>query len=301
MIAIASTTAGHSALIVIDQDRTDAVLVNVYGQSAFLQQADVQPMTGQVEDLGLEATFDEADFPAGMANVPELGVKPEIGDAAFASQQVVARKLAATKVISDELADEAPMDIFDFYQDAIEQRFAYLIDYHALNGGAWAGSEGLLPALTALGTGIVTETNNPRQDSSNMLAHVEENGFLPSGFIFDIRKKQHFRDQLDTTGRPIFVPAPTEGGIATLHGEQVNFLGGGLFRVGAGMVRGFAGDFSRYRIGLRREINARVFDQGIVGGVNLIEQNAKALRVEMRIGAKVRDAEAFSVLRTPLV
>ena len=294
---MASTTGGHSALVPIPQPRADEVLVNVYGQSAFLQQADVQPMTGQVEDLGLEATFDEADFPAGMANVAELGAKPEIGDAAFASQQLVARKMAATKVISDELADESTLDIFDFYQTAIEQRFAYLIDYHAMNGGYWAGTEGLLPAVAAAAN-IVTESNNPRQDSSDMLARVEENGYLPSGFVFDIRKKQQFRDQLDTTGRPIFVAAPTEGGIATLHGEQVNFLGGGLFRVGAGMIRGFAGDFSYFRIGIRQQITARVFDQGTVGGVNLIEQNAKALRVEMRLGCKVRQSEAFSILRT---
>ena len=296
---MASTTAGHSALI--PMTKTQNVLVNVYGQSAFLQQADVQPTTEPVVDLGLEATFEDADFPAGMANVAELGVKPEIGDAAFQDSQLVVRKMAATKVISDELSEDSVLDVFNFYQEAIEQRFAYLIDFHALNGGGWAGSEGLLPALTALGSGVVTETNNPRQDSSDMLAHIEENGFVPTGFIFDIRKKQDFRDQLDTTGRPIFVPAPTEGGIATLHGEQVNFLAGGLFRVAPGEVRGFAGDFSNYSIRIRSQIDARIYDQGIVGGVNLIEQNAKALRVEMRLGAKVRNAEAFSVLRTPAV
>lgn len=297
---MAATTTGHSALIPVEGPNGN-IVVNVYEQSAFLQQADVQPMTGSVEDLGLEATFEETDFPAAMANVAELGTKPEIGDASFASQQIVARKMAATKVISEELEEDSVEDIFAFYQEAIEQRFAYLIDYHALNGGGWAGSEGLLPALTALGSGIVPETNDPRQDSSDMLAVIEENGFLPSGYIFDIRKKKDFRDQLDTAGRPIFLPSVNEGGISTLHGEQVNFLRGGLFRVAASEVRGFAGDFSRYAIRIRQEVRANVYDQGIVGGINLIEQNAKALVCEMRLGAKVRDAEAFSVLRTPAV
>lgn len=296
---MAATTTGHSALIPVETSQN--VIVSVYEQSAFLQQANVQPMSGPVEDLGMEANFDATDFPAGMANVAELGVKPEIGDAAFQNSQLVARKMAATKVISEELENDSIIDIFGFYQQAIEQRFAYLIDFHALNGGAWAGSEGLMPALTALGTGIVPETADPRADSSEMLALVENEGYLPSGFIFDIRKKQDFRDQLDTTGRPIFLPAATEGGISTLHGEQVNFLRGGLFNVAPGAVRGFAGDFSQYRIGILQEIRANVYDQGIVGGVNLIEQNAKALVVEMRLGAKVLNAAAFSVLQTPAV
>lgn len=295
---MAATTTGHSALIPVDQ-ATEA-MVNVYGQSAFLQQADVQATTSAVVDLGLEATFDETDFPAAMANVAELGTKPEIGDASFAGMQLVVRKMAATKVISEELEEDSVLDIFSFYQQAIEQRFAYLIDFHALNGGAWAGAEGLLPVLTASAAdNIIPETANPRQDTSDMLAAVENGGYDPTGFIFDIRKKQDFRDQLDSAGRPIFVPSVNEGGISTLHGEQVNFLRGGLFRVAANEVRGFAGDFSQYAIRIKNEIRANIYDQGIVGGVNLIEQNAKALVVEMRLGAKVMTPEAFSLLQTP--
>lgn len=290
-----ATTSNHAALV--PTRRAEEIIGSVYEQSVMLQLADVQPMSSLVEeDLYLDP--ESITWPAGMENVAELGTKPEVGDITTASRQIVAREIAATKVLSKRVANYSVVDLVAAYQDWIEQRFRFLIDYHALNGGGWAGSEGLLPAVAAAGHEITKPATSadPKALTSQMLAQVEENGFTPSGFIFDIREKVEFRDIEDSSGRPIFYESMTSGSPSTLWGVPASFQRSNLFGTAAGQLRGVVGDFSQYRIGILEQVTAQRFDAGIVNGVNLIEQNAIALRVEMLLGARVENADAFSTL-----
>lgn len=290
-----ATTANHAALV--PARRAEEIIGNVYEESVMLSLCDVQPMSALVEeDLYLDP--EAITWPAGMENVAELGTKPEVGDIATSSRQIVAREIAATKVLSRRVATYSVVDLVAAYQDWIEQRFRFLIDYHALNGGGWAGSEGLLPAVSAAGHQITKPATSPDMKAltSQMLAEVEENGFTPDGFIFDIREKAEFRNLEDQSGRPIFYESMTAGSPSTLWGVPTSFQRSNLFGTAAGNLRGIVGDFSQYRIGILEQVSAQVFDSGIVNGVNLIEQNAIALRVEMMIGARVQDADAFATL-----
>lgn len=297
------TTLTHASLVPVET--TQDVIASIYGQSALLQQVDTQPMSGLIEE---NVTVDQAalaaSIPMAGANVAELGEKPAItGAPPFPSSQMVARKMAVTMVISDELKTYSVIDIFDFYRNAIEQKFAFWIDYYGMNGGAWAGSEGILPAvelLPAASGHVVPETADFFQDSSDMLSAIEEDGRNPSGFIFDIRKRRSARDARDADGRPLYQQSFAEDIPPSLHGLATNFLGDGVFTVAPDAVRGVAGDFQRaMRIGILEQITADIATTGEVDGINLFVENAAALRVEMKLGSKVKDARALAVLRQP--
>lgn len=298
-----ATTSNHSSLVpaVTTQD----VLASIYDQSALLQQCDSQPMSGLVEN---NVTVDQAalaaSIPTAGANVAELGTKPTIDPSeVFIDSTMVARKMAVTLVVSDELRDYSVIDIFDFYRTAIEQKFAFWIDFYGMNGGSWAGGEGILPAVSELPAAsghVVEESADFFRDSSDMLSAIEEDGRNPTGFIFDIRKRKDARNARDGEGRPLYQTSYAEDIPPSLHGLATNFLGDGVFTVAPDAVKGVAGDFQRaMRIGMLEQITADIFNSGIVGGINLIEENASALRVECKLGAKVKDARALSVLQTP--
>lgn len=280
----------------IPQEKSYDVVASVYDQSAILQLADVRQMAAAVEDVVTAGAF---TFPAGMSNVAELGVKPSM-DGTLASYQLVAQKMAVFVIVSDELLAESAIDIIDFYQDAIEQQMAKLIDTHAILGGGPFGTENLAAASTAAGGNhVVVETSDRSKDLSKMLTAIEDEDLSPNGFLSARRLKSELRDLRDTNNRPLYLDSLTSDTPDQIYGEPIYYLGRGVFPNGLNDVQAIAGDFSQYLVGIRDELTFSLHNEGTVGTTNLLEQNAVALRAEMRIGAKVISNKAFARLNNP--
>ena len=294
------TTNNHA--LGIPQDRSIEVIANIYEDSAAMQLADVRQMTSAAQEIVSMGTF---SFPTGMNLVAEAGAKPET-TGGLTSATITANKLATYVMVSDELLAESEIDLLEFYQDAITQRMAFLIDQMVL--GAGANSNGAFgtanPASAATTAGgnhvqvLAGTFASPTVAIDKFTAaynSVEADDFIPDGWLIQRPLKGSFRSLTQTTNMPLLVENFQGDVPDTLWGEPVYFLGRGVFpTAAASVVRAIVGDWSQYVIGVRDELTFSLHNEGTLGGVSLLETNQTALRAEMRIGAAVLSNAAFA-------
>ena len=276
--------------LAIPADTQYEVAVDIYGQSAMLQLADVRQMTSAVEDHVVAGDF---NWPAGMANVAEGAAKPTV-DGGLDSWQIVANKMAVFVIVTDELLAESAVDIVQYYRDAISQRMSQLIDLHAIHGGGPFGTESLVngaASTVTIGTGV-----DIASDFAATLAAVEDADHAPSGFLSARRLKSQLRDLRDLNQRPVYNESLTADTPDQVWGEPIYYIGRNMFPNDLSAVQAVAGDFSRYIIGMREQLTFSLHNEGTVDGINLLESNQTALRAEMRLGAKVTTGDAFALL-----
>lgn len=285
--------------LAIPPAKTFEVVSNVYGESAILQLTGVRQMIAATEDV---VTFGSLTLPAGATNVAEAAVKPET-TTTLSSYQLVAQKMATFVIFSEELlAEGTGVDLIELHRDVIEQRFALAIDQHALGltGGPF-GSENLAAAATAAGaghtvvlTGTIAAPTAVHTAVASAMGAVEGKDYAPNGILLKRRLKGVLRTTT-TTGSPVVQATITDDIEPTMYGEPVYFLGRAAFPAdAASTIQGVVGDFSQYVVGIRDELRFSLHNEGTVAGVNLLETNQVALRAEMRLGAKVLDANAFA-------
>ena len=305
---MAVLTRTNQALAIPSEKQYD-VVANVYDSSAVLQLADVRQMRAAVEDVITAGSF---TFPAGMSNVAEAAAKPQ-ADGTLGSYQLVAQKMAVFVIVSDELLAESAIDIIEYYQDALTQQFAKLIDVHALAGGGPFGTENLGAAATAAGGahvqvlgGTIAAPTNVHIAVRDAIGAIETDDQAPNGALLARALKAVLRAANDSQNRPLMMESITQDMPDQLYGEPAYFLGRGAFPTSAAnSLRGVVGDFSQYVIGIRDELSFSLHSEGSLttaaGGVavNLLEQNLTALRAEMRLGAKVLTNTAFARVNNP--
>ena len=286
--------------LAIPASKSFDVVANIYGESALLQLADVRQMSAAVEDVVTAGSFTFGNG-TNVFNVAEAAAKPET-TGTLSSYQLVAQKMATFVIVSEELLAESAVDIVGFYQDVIEQRFALAIDQFALGltGGPF-GSENLAAAATAAGAGhtvvhggTIAAPTGTHTAVASALGAVEGKDYAPNGILLARRLKGVLRTTT-TTGTPVVQATVTDDIEPTMYGEPVYFLGRAAFpTAAASTITGVVGDFSQYVIGIRDDLSFSLHNEGTVAGINLLETNQVALRAEMRLGAKVLDANAFA-------
>lgn len=268
-----------------------------------MQLADVRQMTAAVEDIVTAGTF---TWPAGMSNVAEAGVKPTF-DGTLASLQLVAQKMAVALIVTEELLAESAVDLVDFYQQAIVQRMAQLIDVCALTGSGPFGTENVGAAATAAAgahiqviTGTMAAPTAQHLSFSKAIGSIESDDFQPNGILAQRSFKGDLRVLADSQNRPLYVESLTSDTPDLLYGQPIYYLGRGAFPTpAASTLRAVIGDFTQYIVGIRDELTFSLHNEGTIGGVNLLETNQVALRAEMRLGAKIVDNKAFARINNP--
>jgi HK97 family phage major capsid protein len=212
------------------------------------------------------------------------------------------------------LIKESPIDIIQFYSDAITQQMAKLIDVHGLAGGGPFGTENLAAAATAAAgahiqayTGTIAAPTGLLAAYTNAFNAIEADDFAPSGWLVARPEKGKLRGLNDSTGRPLLAESFQSDVPDSLWGEPTYYLGRGVFPTGANALRAVVGDFSEYVIGIRDELTFSLHNEGTIWldaataatEVNLLQSNLTALRAEMRLGAKVMNNLAFARINQP--
>lgn len=318
MAVIHTRTAGSSAGQfggAIPQDKSFEVVANIYEDSAMLQVADVRRMTSAVQDVITAGTL---NFPAGLGNVAETSQKP-VADGALSSYQLVANKMAVFLLVSDELLAESAVDIVSFYQDAITQEMAKRIDTYAALGGANTpfASNAAGSATTAGGNhvqvigGTLAAPTLILDKLTGAYNSIEADDYIPTGWLIQRSLKGLLRSSNDSTGRPLLTENFQGDVPDTIWGEPAYFLGRGVFpTVAANSLRAVIGDFSQFVIGIRDDLEFSLHSEGVVeiagtpntwgaNQINLLQQNVKALKAEMRLGGIITAAAAFARLNSP--
>jgi HK97 family phage major capsid protein len=120
---------------------------------------------------------------------------------------------------------------------------------------------------------------------------VAEDGFAVNGFVSSPGLQWQLIGARDAQGRPIYGPGFADGQPGTLYGLPLSeSLNGGFDATAAKVI---TGDWSKAIVGIRQEMRAELFDQGVISDadgkviLNLMQQDSKAMRFTMRLGWQV--------------
>lgn len=233
-------------------------------------------MTAKQAKMAVLASLPEAYWVSG-----DNGLK-QTTKLAWANKFITAEELAVVVPIPQSVLEDADYDIWAEVRPRVIEQFYKKIDQAIINGTDKPTSWGdaIIPAATTKGY-AVTGTANLYNDISDAMTMVELAGYDVTGILGGVGAKGLFRKGLlDDSGQPLQASEVTE--------LPRSFAKNGAFDETVAKL--IVGDFKQAVYSIRRDIEFKVFDTGVVtdsdGNViyNLLQQDMVALRVTMRLG-----------------
>lgn len=213
---------------------------------------------------------------------------------------ITAEEIAVIVPVPDAVISDADYDIWAEIRPQIVEAFGRKIDAAMLFGidkpASWP--TGIVPAAVAAGNAVTLGTGVDLYDDllapGGVIALVEEDGYLVNGHIGAISLRARLRGLRDNEGRPLFnnVPGMPISPYA-IDGEPIIFPRNGVFQDaqlagdGAELI---SGDWDKARFAIRQDLTFEIFKEGVISDgdgkvlLNLMQQDAKAVRVVMRLG-----------------
>ena len=203
--------------------------------------------------------------------------------------------------VPDAVADDIDTNIWDDAMPYLIEAFGRLVDSAVFFGtNAPASFPTNINAAAAAAGNNFTEASTAAQggffgDLDSLYGLVEADGFDVSGFVAARSARSRLRTARDTTGQRTD-SGRASGDLASVDGLPVVYPMRGLFPSGGGAgtnVRLFAGDWTQFVIGIRKDITVDVFREGVIqdqaGAIvyNLMQQDMTAIRLTFRLGWQV--------------
>ena len=294
------TKTGAEALI--PEEYSPEIFKSAVENSTILRLARRLPnMARGVRSLPVMSALPIAYFVDGTPSTPpnnSVGMKQETS-AEWKNKNIYAEELAVIVPIPQSVLDDANYDIWGEIKPYIGEAFGKALDAAILFGtnapASWPTN--LLAGATAAGNTIALGTGGDLYDdlmgASGLIALVEEDGFLPTGYIADITMRGKLRGLRDTTtGLPIFRPTMEgmqAGTSYSLDGQPIYFPMTDVIDVTKALM--FAGDWQKLVYAFRTDLSYKILDQAVIqnpvtGDIvyNLAQQDMVALRAYMRFG-----------------
>jgi HK97 family phage major capsid protein len=258
-------------------------------------------------------TFRRVTMPRGAVEMPVLSVLPtaywvgasdtgrkQTSEQNWENVTLTARELAVIVPIPVAVVDDATVDLWAEIRPRIAEAFGIKVDAAALFGtdspSGWGDS--IVEAAIAAGneftvgdTGNVSgETGDIAHDINETWALVEEDGFDVNIQWARRRMRSRLRGLRDDNGQPVFQNGLERGAPASIYGEDLLFVSNGSWDNDYALV---AGDRNAAIIGIRQDIRYEMFREGVISDdagavvLNLMQQDAVALRATMRVGYAV--------------
>ncbi len=216
--------------------------------------------------------------------------------AAWEDVVMTAEKIATFVVIDQDTIDDGQVDIFSDVKEQISADFAAIFDGAVLAGtnapSSWP-TGGIVTHATSAGNSVSLGTGSDLYDdlldTGGVFSLVEADGYGVTGCVAAMGMKARLRGVRDgSTGLPIFNRVPGQGMDYELDGAPCYFPKHGAFPTASAHL--IAGDFSQAVWAMRKDIEFKVFTEGVVTDntgavvVNLMETDAVVLRATMRLG-----------------
>lgn len=207
---------------------------------------------------------------------------------------ITAEELAVIVPIPDTLVDDADVPLWEQIKPLIGEAFGKKIDQAALFGVDKPASWGqdVFAGATAAKNNIAEGTGvDFAQDVALLGEKVSQAGFSVDGFASQPGLNWKLTGLRDTTGRPVYTPAVSETSPSNLYGYPLNEVKNGAWDTSKASL--LAADWTKFVYAVRQDLTYQVFDQGVISDstgkviYNLMQQDAKALRVVARIGFAV--------------
>jgi HK97 family phage major capsid protein len=263
------------------------IIQNMPESSVIMTRTKRVPMSSQKEKQPVLASIPDAYW------VNEGGLKGT-SKTGWEDVYLTAEELAVIVPIPDSVVDDSTINLWDSVKPLIAEAMGKKVDQAAIFGVDKPASWGtdILTGATAAGNNVTQGTGTDlAADVAQLGQKISESGFAVNGFASAPGFNWRLVGLRSTTGQPIYTPALAQGNPSSLYGYPLNEVKNGAWASDKAVL--LAADWDKFVYGVRQDITYQIFDQGVItddtGKVvyNLMQQDAKALRVVMRVGFAV--------------
>lgn len=307
---IAATTPEDFIADAISQDLNATSLVMGAGVNRI-------PVSRAQARFPVQSALPQAYFVSGEPVNPLVAGASAVGRkqttrAAWANKYINIEELAVLLPVPDAVLEDSAFDLFGRLRPQISAAFGDAIDNAILFGtnkptswdmGTGSDANGIAQVAIAKGN-VVNQGGTFASPTVAWYADLIKTGSLLAAegyditaFLGDSTLQWTLMGQVDTLGHPLFMPSPQAGGVPGLLGRPFIYLNSGYWPLVTAAATGYylmMGDWANsLAIGIRRDLTFEVFTEGVItdntGAIvaNLMQQDMKALRVTMRLGATV--------------
>lgn len=247
----------------------------------------------------------------GQARFPVLSLLPtayfvngdtgqkQTTETAWANKYLNVEELAVIVPVPENVVEDEGFDLVAAMTPLIAQAMGQALDNAVLFGvnkpttwdlGDGATANGVVQVAAAK-SHTFAATNDPWKDILETLRLTAADGYAANAIIGDALSEYDLLEVRDNYGRPLFIPNTDTPGLGALAGRRFIYLNNGIWN--AADATFVAGDISKMIVGMRRDITFEVFREGVItdntGAIvlNLMQQDARALRVTMRLAVTV--------------
>jgi HK97 family phage major capsid protein len=228
----------------------------------------------------------------------DTGLK-QTTEAAWTNKYLNAEELAVIVPIPEAVLEDEDFDLVADMRPLIVEAIGAAVDAAVLFGTNKPTSWDLGDGATANGikqvavakSRAVTATGSAVADITKLFKLVAKDGHPVTSIMGDALLEYDLLGVTDSQGRPIFTPDYREGTPPAVMGKRFYFNNSGAWdRLQSSMI---VGDMSRLIVGIRRDMQFEVFREGVITDntnaivLNLMQQDARAVRVTFRLGVTV--------------
>lgn len=276
------------------------------------------PAVTQATILELIPTYGQArqymqTIPMGNArvlNIPKEGTLPTVtwtdeAVAKTASKPTIAiitltaKKAAGIVVLSDELLQDANVNLGDYIVRKFAQKFGIEEDKQFFNG---TGSpfNGVFKSTNTFGNTVTLSGGISTLDYPSLVSAaygIDANYTQGAAWYMHRTVLASVRNILDGQNRPIFVDAAANTP-PSLLGYPVRLIENApTSSAAAGSVVVILGNLENSIIGTKQEMTVKILDQATIAGTSLAEADLTAIRVVERVAFDAGLTEAYSVIK----
>ena len=294
-MAYNNVTSRTDASALIPEEVSNEMLGKATEQSAVLSMFRRVPVGRSQVRFPVLSALPVAYFVGG-----DTGLK-QTTEVAWANKFLNIEEIATIMPVPDNVLADVDANIWDEAMPLLTEAFGRTLDAAIFFGtnapSSWPSD--ITTAAVAAGNDV-TEAATAAQggfygDLDNLYEKIEADGYEVDGFVASTAAKSRLRKARDTQGRKLD-ETRVAGDLMTLDGLPVAYAMRGLFPAGGGAgtnTRLFAGDFSRFVLGVRQDITMKILDQAVIqdntGAImfNLAQQDMTAVRLTFRVGWQV--------------
>ncbi len=207
---------------------------------------------------------------------------------------ITAEELATIVIIPDALFDDSDVPLWDEVRPLLFEAVGTKVDSSGLFGEdkpeSWP--QGIVPAAIAAGNTITKGTGADFGVDVALLGQmIKKQGYGINGFASVPGLQWELTALRNTEGTPIYTNALSTGGPSGLYGYPLDEVDNGAWDESQAEL--LAADWSKFVIGVRQDFTYQIFDTGVISDntgkvlYNLMQQDAKAMRVVFRVGFQV--------------
>jgi HK97 family phage major capsid protein len=256
---------------------------------------------GTAEQSVALRTFRRVTMPRGVTEMPVLSVLPsaywvgatdtglkQTSEQNWENVTLTARELAVIIPIPQAVLDDATLDLWAEIRPRLAEAFGTKIDAAVLFGtdapAAWPDS--IAEAAVAANNDSAGGGSDLAADISTTWALVEDDGFDVNVQYARRNIRSRLRGLRDDQNALLLQDGLSNGSPSSIYGEDLLYVSNGAWDNDYDLI---VGDRSAAIIGVRQDIDYRLFFEGVVSDdsgnvvLNLMQQDAVALRATMRV------------------